>query len=250
MNCLIINGSPHKGFTWKVVMHAKEKLQAMGDVAFEEVMLMDADIPLCKGCFSCFTNGEHTCPHAERISPIVNKILASDMLIITSPVYALHISGLLKNFFDHTAYLFHRPSMFEKKALVITSTAGGAAKKIAAYIRETLQHWGFNKVYTLPIITMGNTEMTDKMKVRCDRVVSTFFQDAKSKKPHPPTFKRVMFYSIWRRLTSIPSATKPDYAHWEKNGLWNHAYAPNVPIGFPKKIFGSIVYKVFSRVMK
>lgn len=250
MNCLIINGSPHKGFTWKIVEQAKIKLQAMGDISFEEIMLMDIDIPFCRGCFSCFYHGEHTCPHADRVAPIVQKLLDADMLIITSPVYALHISSLLKNFFDHTAYMFHRPIMFEKKALVITSTAGGGAKKAAEYIRETLQHWGFNRVYTLPIITMGNTELTDKMKARCDQVAEAFYRDAKSRKLHPPTYKKVMFYGVWRRLTSTSSASKIDSAYWEKNGLWKHAYAPTVPLGPIKKLFGDIVYKLFSLVMK
>lgn len=93
MKCLIINGSPHKGYTWKIVEYVREKLQAMGEIEFEEIMLMDADIPLCKGCFSCFYNGEQTCPHSDKVSPIVEKLLSADALIITSPVYALHFAA-------------------------------------------------------------------------------------------------------------------------------------------------------------
>lgn len=250
MKCLIINGSPHKGYTWKIVEYVREILEAMGDIEFEEVMLMDADIPLCKGCFSCFYNGEQTCPHSHKVSPIVQKLLSADALIITSPVYALHVSALLKNYFDHTAYLFHRPVMFEKKALVITSTAGGAAKKTAQYVRDTLKHWGFNRVFTLSVVAMGNPEIPDKAKGRCDRVARKFYDDVKSQKLYPPTYKRVMFYNVWRRLTSLSSAAKPDYEHWGKNGLWEHSYAPNVPISIFKKAFGNLIYIAFGKVMK
>ncbi|WP_347707330.1 NAD(P)H-dependent oxidoreductase [Clostridium sporogenes] len=47
----------------------------------------------------------------------------ADALIVTSPVYSLQITGLLKNSIDHMAYNFHRPRFFTKKALVITTTA-------------------------------------------------------------------------------------------------------------------------------
>ncbi len=49
MKCLIINGSPRKGFTWKLVESIKQKMQQAGNVEFEEVMLMDSNIPMCRG---------------------------------------------------------------------------------------------------------------------------------------------------------------------------------------------------------
>ncbi|WP_409198031.1 NAD(P)H-dependent oxidoreductase [Methanobrevibacter acididurans] len=30
-------------------------------------------------------------------------------MILTSPVYALNVSALMKNFIDHTSYFYHRP---------------------------------------------------------------------------------------------------------------------------------------------
>lgn len=250
MNGLIINGSPRKGYTWKVVEYIKSSFKDLGDFDFQEIMLKDEDIPLCKGCFSCFNNGEESCPHSSKILHIVDKIKESDILVITSPVYALNITALLKNFFDHTAYLYHRPSMFTKKAFVITSTAGGGAKKTSKYIKSNLEFWGFNKVYTLPIITMGNNNITNKLKSKCDKIINKLFVDIKQEKIYSKSIKYIMFYNLWRSLTSSDNALKADREYWIKTELNKHPYSPNVPIGFFKKILGNIMFYIFKKMFK
>lgn len=250
MKCLIINGSPRKGFTWKAVQRVKEQMLAMGEVEFEELMLAEADIPMCKGCFICFNQGEDKCPHASRVQPIVQKIQQADALIITSPVYSLNVSGLIKNFFDHTSYLYHRPRMFDKKALVITSTAGGAAAKTASYMRDTLKHWGFNRVYTIALTVMGNTQLTPKMQAKCDATAKTFFKDVESKKIYPPTWKRVMFYNMWRSLCQLPSGLPADKEYWSQSQLKNSQYGPQVPIGPAKRLFGKMLGGMFGKMVQ
>ena len=110
MKYVVINGSPRKKNTWKV---AKQAMKNM-DGEFEEIHLLKKKIPMCNGCFKCIMEGEDKCPHFDRIDPIMEKIKKADGVIITSPVYAMNVSGLLKNFFDHTAYLYHRPEFFTK----------------------------------------------------------------------------------------------------------------------------------------
>lgn len=248
MKCLLINGSPRKGMTWQIAMEIKEKWRAMGDITFEEVMLKDADIPMCGGCFRCFTNGEDTCPHVGRVAPVVQKIKEADILVITSPIYALHVSALLKNFFDHTAYCFHRPAMFDKRALVITSTAGAGAKKTALYIRDTLKHWGFNRVYILPYTMRGRTDITEKDKKRGEDTAVKLYQEAKCKKIYPPTFKRVLYYNLWRGLNTLPTALPADRNYWETTGFKNHPWPPGKPIGFIKKAFGYLCGGLFGKM--
>ena len=133
MNYVIINGSPRRKNTWMMVEQAKKNLNGN----FEEIHLMKEKIPFCNGCFKCFMEGEEKCHHHEKIKEILDKIRQADGIIIACPVYALNVPGLLKNFFDHTAYLYHRPEFFTKKALVIVSTAGAGQKDVAKYIDET-----------------------------------------------------------------------------------------------------------------
>lgn len=247
MKGLIISGSPNKGYTWKAVEYAIKRFQQLERFEFEEVILQNKEIPFCKGCFSCFSNGEETCPHSSKVLPIVEKIKESDVLIITSPVYALNISAVLKNFFDHTAYLYHRPNMFTKKAIVITSTAGGGSKKISKYISENLKFWGFNKVYRLSFASMGNKDIPNKSKIKCNKIVNKTFNDIKLKKIYSQSIKYVMFYNLWRGLTSLDTALKSDKNYWIETGLNKYTYSPNVPIGFFKRTFGNIIFLFFRK---
>ena len=70
MNYVIINGSPRKKNTWKMVNRAKSNLK--GD--FEEIQLMKEKIPMCNGCFKCIMEGEEKCPHFDKVHPIIEKI--------------------------------------------------------------------------------------------------------------------------------------------------------------------------------
>ena len=129
MKYLIINGSPRKKTTYNIIKQAESNL----DSEFEEVHLMEEQIPICVGCMNCMMIGEDKCPHSDKIQPIIEKMNECDAIIIASPVYAMNVSSLLKNFMDHTAYLYHRPCFFTKKALIVVSTAGAGHKKVAKY---------------------------------------------------------------------------------------------------------------------
>ena len=119
MKYVIINGSPRKKNTWAIVKHIQSNLEA----TFEEIHLKDYNIPLCNGCYNCILKGEKYCPHFDKINTIMDKLKSADAFIIASPVYAMNVTAILKNFIDHTAYLYHRPEFFTKKALVVVSTA-------------------------------------------------------------------------------------------------------------------------------
>lgn len=240
---MIINGSPRKKNTWKMVKQAKSNL----DGEFEEIQLMKEKIPVCNGCYKCFSESETKCPHYDKINPIVEKIRACDGLIITSPVYAMNVTGILKNFLDHTAYFYHRPEFFDKKALVIVSTAGAGQKDVAKYIDETLRHWGFNKVYKIAIACGGKEHLETK---DIDMASKKFNDDVKSKKLHSPKLTDIIFYNVWRAMAKSKDSFKADKIYWENTGLADHEFAPVVKLNFFKKIFAKIMYFIMKRVIK
>ena len=243
MKYLIINGSPRKKNTWKIVTQVKRNLD--GD--FEEIHLSKEDIPLCKGCHNCVINGESYCPHHTIIKPIIEKIRDSDGLIIASPVYAMNVTALLKNFLDHTAYLYHRPEFFTKKALVIVSTAGAGHKDVSKYLDETLRHWGVNKVYKIAIACGGKDELeTDKI----DKTAIKFNSDVKSQKLHSPKLMDIVFFNVWKAMNYIDEPMKADREYWIKNDLINHDFSPEVKLGIFKTLFSKISFNFLKRVIK
>ncbi len=241
MNYLIINGSPRKKNTWAVVNQVKKSL----DGNFEEIQLAKEKIPLCNGCHKCVIEGEEKCPHFDRVNPIVEKMNDADGLIITSPVYAMNVTGLLKNFFDHTAYLYHRPKFFTKKALVVVTTAGAGHKKVANYMDETLRHWGVNKVYKLRFACGGKDSLDTKT---IDKIAKQFRNDVESGKLHSPKFMDIIFYEVWRVMASGDEPLETDSKYWNDTGLINEDYAPEVNLGIIKKAFAKLMFFIFKRV--
>ena len=67
MKFLIINGSPRRQNTWKIIERTKDTLTNLDEnITFTEIDLINENIPCCIGCYNCFTKGEYTCPHSSR----------------------------------------------------------------------------------------------------------------------------------------------------------------------------------------
>lgn len=243
MKYMIINGSPRVGNTCKVIKQVKANLNG----EFEEIHLAKEKIPLCKGCYNCIMKGEEKCPHYKLIKPILERINDCDGIIIGSPVYAMNVTAVLKNFLDHTAYLYHRPEFFTKKALVVVTTAGAGQKKVANYIDETLRHWGFNKVYKLQMACGGKEEVETK---EIDKVSQRFSKDVESGKLHSPKFGDIIFFNVWKSMAFSSNPLEQEKEFWFKTGLVHHDFAPEVKLGFIKKLFSKAMFFVLKRVMK
>lgn len=244
MKILIINGSPRKKNTWAMVKRAKSIL---GEAEFEEVQLMKEKIPMCNGCFKCIMESEENCPHHDQINTILEKLRNADGLIIASPVYAMNVTALLKNFFDHTAYLYHRPEFFEKKALVFVSTAGAGQNDVAKYIDENLRHWGFNKVYKAAIACGGKEHLETK---EIDKATKEFKKDTESNELHNPKFMDIVFYNVWRAMAVCEDPLEADAEYWKETGLVNYEFAPNVQLNPIKKGFGKLMFFILKKVIK
>ena len=244
MKYLIINGSPRKKNTWAMVKRAKTIL---GEAEFEEIQLMKEKIPMCNGCFKCIMEGEDKCPHHEQINHILEKMKEADGLIIACPVYAMNVTALLKNFFDHTAYLYHRPEFFDRKALVFVSTAGAGHKDVSKYIDETLRHWGFNKVYKVGIACGGKEQLETK---EIDKATNEFKKDMESNKLHNPKFMDIVFYNVWRVMALSEDPLEVDAEYWKSTGLVDYEFAPIVKLNPIKKGFGKIMFFILKKVIK
>lgn len=243
MKYVIINGSPRKKNTWAIVKQVKKSLKG----EFEEIHLMAQKIPMCNGCFNCINEGAENCPHYDRVNPIVEKMLEADGIIIASPVYAMNVTAVLKNFFDHTAYFYHRPSFFTKKALVVVTTAGAGHNDVAKYIDETLRHWGVNKVYKYAF-KCGGKDSLDKKAI--DKVAREFARDVESGKLHSPKFSDIIFYDVWKAMALSQVPIKADEKYWRETGLVNHDFSPQVKLGIVKKAFSKIMFAILKRVIK
>ena len=95
---VIISSTPRVNGNSEVLAKefAKGATDAGNQVYF--INLRDYDLNYCKGCYACKKTGK--CIHNDGMDEIVNKILASDVLVLATPVYFYSMSGQLKVFID------------------------------------------------------------------------------------------------------------------------------------------------------
>lgn len=250
MKYLIINGSPRRENTWKIVERVKETLDKEEKNSYEEIDLLETKLPPCIGCYNCFNEGESKCPHNETVQPIVEKMKECDGLIITSPVYVLNVTGLIKTFFDHLAYFYHRPLFFDKKALVIVTTAGNGHKKVAQYMDENLRNMGYNQRYTLALIHAHDVHgnLPPKSLEKIDNETEKFYLSIKNGTIKSPSMKALFMYNIWRAMAY--SNTIPyDSLYWKENNMLDDEFYPSIPCSAVKKVPFKIFYKILLKFL-
>lgn len=186
---LILNGSPRKdGNTYRINEVVKEKILKISECnneesEFLEINLRNIDIPMCRGCATCFKLGEEQCPHRLIMKQIIERIEWCDCLIIASPVYSMQVSALLKNFLDHMSYNFIRPKYFDKKSLIISSSIVNDAKKTSKYLKNVLKGWGIHNVYSISITCNEfDCKLLDKDVKRIEKICNQLYDCINLKK--------------------------------------------------------------------
>lgn len=103
MRILILNGSPKReaSDTMHMTRAFVEGMQQACINEVETVHVIDKHINYCTGCFSCMHNGG-TCIHQDDMHALLEKMLASDLLIFSFPLYCYGMPAPLKALIDRT----------------------------------------------------------------------------------------------------------------------------------------------------
>ena len=156
MNIIILHGqSAHEGSTYEITKQIVD-LVAGADSSVRELSFpSDFKGTHCRGCKICFFAGEKECPDAVYVQPIVEAMLAADLIVLASPTYCYGISGAMKTFLDRLGYCWmeHRPypSMFSKIGLCI-STSGyvPGSKRTVEQLIDNMHGWGISNIVGYP----------------------------------------------------------------------------------------------------
>ena len=237
MKIVVVHGSPRKGNTFKATEFFKDEMRKQGPIEFVDFFL-PKDLPeFCCGCMNCFLRGEEKCPHADQTLPILEQMVSADALIFTTPVFALSLSGCMKSFLDHFAYIFivhrARSEMFTKKAFIISSTVGAGTKAAMKTISTSLKYWGLNRVYTYSFATFGdewdNMNATKKVKFESQlkKKAVMFYKEVASGKRHSPYLLiRTMFLISKFIIKKYTDDSSLDKKYWIEKGWYDGTNTP------------------------
>ncbi len=228
MKVTIINGGRRHGSTWNCKELFLQELARYTELETREIELTKELHQQCCGCFTCFLKGEQSCPHAEKVQPIAQALLEADLIIMMSPVYALDVSGRLKDLLDHLCYMWlsHRPDplMFHKLGLTIATTAGAGLSHTTKTMRNSLFFWGVKRIFSVKsrVAAMKWEEVADKNKKKLHKDITKkarmIYKAYKNEKRlHYPFIKKFMF-GMMRSMMKKNTWNLHDRNHWENQG--------------------------------
>jgi multimeric flavodoxin WrbA len=117
MDIIAICGSPRKGNTEFTLRKFLVKAEELGHKT-ELVLLREKRIEHCSGCLDC-DQSENGCPVRDDMKFIIERLLASDFIILGSPNYFSNVSGLMKNFIDRLHPVYKNNELNDKKVIAI-----------------------------------------------------------------------------------------------------------------------------------
>lgn len=251
MKYLLLNGSPHKGNTWRISQFAKEHILFLDkEASFHEIHIASLQLPFCTGCSTCFRKGGDKCPHNQILRPLVQEMDHADAVILVSTTFFMRETALLKNVMDHLLYMTHRPHFFKKKALVITSTGGIGASAAAKGIASWLGAIGFNKTYLLPITTCSwnDYEPNQKAKKKIKCISEKFYHNVASGKFCKPSYGELIPYNLFRGMCRfyVPGTEyeTADGPFWTDSIRAKRVYDRSIPVSLGQIIFGNLFYVI------
>jgi len=113
MRILAVNGSPRKGGNTQVLLEAVlEGIRAAGSHEIEVIRLNDLLFRPCQNCGGCTKKG--ICVLQDDMTPLYDKLLASDGIIVASPIYFYGVSAQTKAFLDRLQAMWSRKQILVK----------------------------------------------------------------------------------------------------------------------------------------
>lgn len=229
MKITVINGTEKHGVTYRLKEMFLEGFREKSEIA---EFYLPKDCPhFCSGCMSCILKGEHTCKAAEYVQKIESSLLASDLVVMTSPAYVMHATGAMKSLLDHFAYLWmpHRPApeMFTKRAVIITQCLGAGAKSAAKDIKHSLSWWGISEIKVFTGKLMGDIvweKLVDKKRSQLTKKINLLSKKLSGihceKPPKVTAMTRVKFLCC-RMMQQSLHKNDPEYLdgrYWAEQG--------------------------------
>ncbi len=108
MKYLVINGNPYRdrkemdGYINRLF----DAIKSAGHEA-QTLVLRDMKIKPCTGCFNCWVKNPGNCIIQDDANDVARQYIASDHVILASPLIMGFISSLLKNTMDRNIPLVH-----------------------------------------------------------------------------------------------------------------------------------------------
>jgi len=222
MKIAIIHGQNHKGSSYHIGRLLVDQIP--GEKEITEFFLPRDLNHFCIGCYRCIEN-DADCPWFEQKNVIVDAMEAADLLVFTTPTYCMAPSASMKALLDltFTMWMSHRPrgSMFRKKAVVLSASAGSSTAGATKGIAKNLLFWGVPEIYRYGTRVEAMNWESVKPKIKQKITKDTFRLAKKLGKNTPPRVgikTRFLFFMMAGNQKANYSASPREKEYWQNQG--------------------------------
>ena len=219
MKICVIYGTERKGCTWHI---AQEVLTRLPEAEITEFFLPRDCPDNCISCFRCFHEENH-CYQSGAARKIQDVMLDSDLILLTSPVYALHLTGQMKTFLDHYCgmWMVHKPNgaMFRKQGVVIAAASGPVYRAALREMKDSLDFWGVAHTYKLgfALMEINWDRLPPKLKQKIARQADRTAAKLRRNAAGPGLKAKLLFYCM-RLAQKYIWKDSPDRKWWLEHG--------------------------------
>lgn len=124
-NVLIISASPRKGGNSDALCDQFGKGTREAGNHVEKLRLAELHIEYCSACYACKKLGQ--CVKQDDMTMVIDKMKASDVIVLATPVYFYTMNAQLKTMIDRTLGGAQTPGLENKEFYLIATAADGKA---------------------------------------------------------------------------------------------------------------------------
>lgn len=107
MKVIAINGSPRKGWNTDILCQKALEGTEQAGAQTELIHLYDYEYKGCVSCFACHlktTMDQHLCFYKDALTPVLEKCLQADVIIVGTPVYYGGSTGMVRSFLERLLF--------------------------------------------------------------------------------------------------------------------------------------------------
>ncbi len=149
MKYYILMGSPRKtGNTASLLKPFAEELSNCGAES-EVIWLYDKNIQPCTACRACQTDwSKFGCRYKDDVQELFDGILASDMIVLATPIYSWYCTPPMKALLDRLVYGMNKyygnekgPALWAGKKIALLTTCGYQPEKGADLFESRMERY-------------------------------------------------------------------------------------------------------------
>ena len=206
-------GSSRKQHTYRLLCQIQTILKS-NNINMEIIPLYEYTIKECVGCEKCIYS--NSCFLSDQSDELMEKLVCSDGIILSSPVYLQQISGKLKTFIDHTCRWYHRPELYGKPILSVATTKGSGLQYTLNYLTKVAIQWG-----AIPSGQIGRNFRTIDNPIK-EQELDDFILYLHNPYAYKPSLKVLINYEIQKIVMTNLLAV--DITYWQKKGWVDYPY--------------------------